>query len=121
VRVLLDENVPVGLAHRLAREGWHVEHPILTGRRGQPDAEFMMRVERESDLVFLTQDEDFASLSRNVGGQVVISRLRQSRQLADRLDLWARALAALRDAARPERLLELREDGTLAAWNSRRD
>jgi predicted nuclease of predicted toxin-antitoxin system len=116
VRVLLDENIPVGLARRLMADGWDVEHPILLGSRGLPDSYFLMRLTSEPGLVFLTQDEDFAEIPSTVAGQVVISRVRQERTVAERIELWTAALASLRRDKRPERLLDLLDDGRILAW-----
>lgn len=113
MKALLDENIPVGLASRLSALGWEVDHPVLSGRRGLPDAAFFERVHSDADLIFLTQDSDFHSVSASAAGRVVISRVRQSRPLSERIEIWAAALEALRRESRPERLFDLLDDGTL--------
>ena len=116
MKALLDENIPVALARRLREDGWEVEHAVLSGRRGLPDAHFIELVTNEAGLVFLTQDGDFASIPSTVAGQVVLSRVRQERPLAERVALWITAFASLRREDRPERLFELLDDGQLVAW-----
>ena len=116
MKALLDENIPVALARRLREDGWEVEHPVLSGRRGLPDAHFIERVTSEAGLVFLTHDEDFARIPSTAAGQVVLSRVRQERPLAERVALWAAAFASLRKGTRAERLFELLDDGQLVAW-----
>ncbi len=113
MRALLDENIPLGLARQLRADGWEVDHPILSGRRGLPDAHFAALVEHESDVVFLTQDSDFELATSPALGQLVVSRVRQTRPLAQRLEIWAAAFESLRVAPRLERRLKLLDDGRL--------
>lgn len=113
MKALLDENIPVGLASRLSALGWEVDHPVLSNRRGLPDAAFFERIHSEEDLIFLTHDSDFDSVAASAAGQVVISHVNQSRPLSERIDIWAAALEALRRESLPERLFDLLDDGTL--------
>jgi hypothetical protein len=47
---------------------------------------------------------------------VVVSRVKQSRRVTDRIEIWRSAVGDLASTARPERLFELMDDGTLAPW-----
>jgi hypothetical protein len=60
-------------------------------------------------------DEDFL-FDRPTEATVVISRVRQSRRLSERVDLWRRAVIDLLRAQRPERRFELMDDGSLLTW-----
>ena len=61
MRLLLDENFPLALYHRLRKDGKDVEHIIATGQRGIGDDVLRSRLAREP-LVFLTQDDEFADI-----------------------------------------------------------
>jgi hypothetical protein len=54
VRVLLDENFPLGLLRRLHLDGFAAEHIITLGWRGAPDARIRERLQDEQSL-FLTR------------------------------------------------------------------
>jgi predicted nuclease of predicted toxin-antitoxin system len=58
VKILLDENFPLGLARVLESDGLDVEHIITLGWRGASDAQVRTRL-ADPDVLFLTQDEDF--------------------------------------------------------------
>jgi predicted nuclease of predicted toxin-antitoxin system len=60
VKVLLDENFPLGLVRILQADGLEVEHIITLGLRGTSDARIRERL-TDRELVFLTQDDDFLS------------------------------------------------------------
>ena len=64
---------------------------------------------------FLTQDEDllFGETSRAI---VVLSRVRQSRPLKDRIEIWRNCVRELLQASKPERLYELMDNGALLPW-----
>jgi hypothetical protein len=68
-----------------------------------------------TDVLFLTQDEDFL-FDEPTEAVVLLSRVRQSRPLAERVDVWRRAILDLLRSARPERRFELMDDGYLVAW-----
>jgi len=53
VKVLLDENFPPSLYHRLRAAGHDAEHIIVLGQRGIPDPAIRQRLLAE-ELVFLT-------------------------------------------------------------------
>lgn len=60
MKVLLDENFPLGLVRVLEADGLKVDHIITLGWRGAADARIRQRL-TDRDLVFLTQDDDFLS------------------------------------------------------------
>lgn len=62
MKILLDENFPLPLYHRLREEGYDAEHVIVLGQRGIPDSVLRQRLARE-ELVFLTNDTEFEQLS----------------------------------------------------------
>jgi predicted nuclease of predicted toxin-antitoxin system len=117
VRILLDENIPLALERRLLEEGFTAEHVITLGRRGASDAELRAGLERD-DLLFLTQDVEFLVRGDGLKGRVLVSRVRQSRPLAERLELWLAALRALREAPSTERLFELLDSGELVPFQA---
>jgi len=114
VKVLLDENFPLGLVRVLQADGLQVEHIINLGWRGASDRRIRERLS-DRDIVFLTQDDGFLS-GASVGATIIVSRVRQSRRLADRIDVWRKAIASLSVAAQATRVFELTDDGVLEAW-----
>ena len=69
----------------------------------------------DKDVLFLTHDEDFL-FDAPTEAIVVLSRVRQSRSLAERVDVWRRAIVDLAQNRRPELRFESMDDGTLLAW-----
>lgn len=118
MKVLLDENFPLGLLRRLRADGFAAEHIITLGWRGAPDARIRERL-LDEQVLFLTQDEDFL-FGPAVSASIVVSRVKQSRPLSDRIEIWRSAVRDLANASRPERLFELMDDGTLAPWRDGR-
>jgi hypothetical protein len=114
VKILLDENFPLGLVRVLEADGFHVDHIITLGWRGASDARIRTRL-ASADALFLTQDEDFL-LGESVAAIVVVSRVRQARRLAERIEIWRRAVVELVRIPRPGRLFELTDDGVLVPW-----
>lgn len=114
MKVLLDENFPLALSRALVADGENVEHIITLGLRGASDEDIGERL-LETDVLFLTHDEDFL-FDRLSEATVVVSRVRQSRRLADRIDVWRRAVLDLFQNPRAERRFELMDDGRLLAW-----
>lgn len=112
--VLLDENFPLGLLRSLQNDGLSAEHIITLGWRGALDARIRERLQ-DDQVLFLTQDEDFL-FGETVTAVVVVSRVRQSRPLKDRIEVWRRCIREILETRRPERLLELMDDGTLLPW-----
>jgi hypothetical protein len=114
VIVLLDENFPLGLLRSLQADGLSAQHIITLGWRGASDARIRERLQ-DDQVVFLTQDEDFlfGETSRAI---VVLSRVRQSRPLKDRIEIWRKCVRELLQASKPERLYELMDNGALLPW-----
>ncbi|MDP9323523.1 MAG: DUF5615 family PIN-like protein [Acidobacteriota bacterium] len=112
--VLLDENFPLGLLHSLENDGLSVQHIITLGWRGASDARIRERLQ-DDQVVFLTQDEDFlvGETSRAI---VVLSRVRQSRPLKDRIEIWRSCLRELLQSSKSERLYKLMDNGALLPW-----
>lgn len=114
MKVLLDENFPLGLLRRLQADGLVADHIITLGWRGASDRQIREHLQ-DSALLFLTQDEDFL-FGESVPAIVVISRVRQARPLKERIDVWREAVRDLLQASRAERLFELTDDGVLLPW-----
>jgi Domain of unknown function (DUF5615) len=109
VTVLLDENFPLGLLRRLHAGGIAAEHIIRLGWRGATDSRIRHRL-ADANVIFLTNDEDFL-FGPSVAGIVVVSRVRQSRRLTERIEIWTGAVRELVPGSHPERLFELMDDG----------
>lgn len=114
MKVLLDENFPLRLLHALRTAGIEAEHIITLGWRGAPDTRIHAKVEQER-LLFVTQDDEFLGLPFQAGC-VVVSRVRQSRPVSQRIELWLASIRDLLAAPRKERLFELTDDGVLVPW-----
>jgi hypothetical protein len=114
LKILLDENFPLALYRSLKADGEDVEHIITLGWRGAPDQRVRERL-FDDGLLFLTQDEDFL-FDQPTAASVVVSRVRQSRRLAERVEIWRRAILDLKRNPRPERRFELMDDGHLLPW-----
>lgn len=114
MKVLLDENFPLGLVRVLEADGLQVEHIITLGWRGASDTRIRTRLSTP-EVLFLTQDEDFL-FGESVASIVVVSRVRQARRLADRIDVWRRAVAELLRTPQAQRLFELTDAGALMPW-----
>jgi predicted nuclease of predicted toxin-antitoxin system len=93
VNVLLDENFPLQLYRHLRKRGLLVEH-ILLQKRGIPDSAIRDRLAAEPQVVFLTQDTEFLDLEFKCQGRVIVSRVRQSLPIAERVEVWLRGLDA---------------------------
>jgi hypothetical protein len=114
VRILLDENFPLTVLGRLRALGFQAEHLIAMGERGTPDSAIRERLETEADLVFVTQDTEFEEWDFPCRGIVVVSHVRQALPIAERIEIWMRALATLAEQPVAIRLFELWEPGVLA-------
>lgn len=114
MKVLLDENFPLPLLVALRGAGVDAEHIISLNLRGVADRRIreMLRADR---LLFLTQDLEFLSESPSTS-IIVVSRVRQSRPLAERLSVWLQGIDALLQGESVERLFELHDDGRLVPW-----
>jgi len=118
VKVLLDENFPLGLLRRLHADGFAAEHIITLGWRGAPDTRIRERLQ-DDQVLLLTQDDDFL-FGPTVAAIIVVSRVKQSRRSSDRIEVWQSAVRELADKPRTERLFELMDDGALAPWREGR-
>jgi hypothetical protein len=114
LKILLDENFPLRLHRSLKADGEKVEHIITLGWRGAPDQHIRERL-FDRDVLFLTQDEDFL-FDKPTEAVVVLSRVRQSRPLSERVEVWRHAILELIRNPKPERRFELMDDGSLLAW-----
>lgn len=119
MKIFLDENFPLGLVPDLTAERHQVDHVITIGWRGAPDDRIRERLV-DSDLLFLTQDEDFL-FARGPAAMILVSRVRQARPLRERIDIWIRAVRELTQNPQTERRFELLDDGTLIAWEEASD
>ena len=97
MRFLLDENFPLALLRVLQADGWATDHIITLAWRGASDSRIRERLQ-DPQIVFFTQDDDFL-FGETVGAVVVVSRVRQSRPLKGRIEVWRRAC---RDLGSPE-------------------
>lgn len=114
MKFLLDENFPLGLARVLQADGLAADHIIMSGWRGASDKRIRERL-KDAETTFFTQDDDFL-FGEAVAAMVVPSRVRQSRPLKERIEVWRRAAGELARTSRSERLFELMDDGALRPW-----
>jgi len=115
VKVLLDENFPLALLHALRTAGHEAEHIIESGQRGLSDRVIRRRLEEEL-LLFLTQDEEFLLVPRECRATVLVSRVRQSRPLQQRLEVWMGAIRDYLERRPPQRIFEIADSGALLPW-----
>ena len=115
MKVLLDENFPLPLYHRLKKAGHDVEHLIVLGQRGLPDSAIRHRLETE-DLVFLTQDTEFADTPLDYRGTIIISQVRQSRPIPERIQIWFDAVQGYLARRPTGKLFDLLDTGELVLW-----
>lgn len=115
MKVLLDENFPLPLLDALLREGIDAEHIITLGLRGTPDRNIRARIDADA-LIFLTQDAEFLMAPMPVSGWVIVSRVKQSRTVEDRVGIWLRAVQDFLAAPTASRIVELIDDGRLLPW-----
>lgn len=116
MKVLLDENFPLSLYHRLRETGFDAEHVIVLGKRGMPDSQLRQRLIDE-ELVFLTHDTEFESMvSADSRSQILISRVPQHLPTRQRVEIWLKALQSFASKRPAERLFDIMPDGELTAW-----
>ena len=114
--VLLDENFPLGLVRAPQADGLSVDHIITLQMRGASDARIRERLS-DANVMFLTHDEDLLT-GEAVAALIVVSRVRQSRKLADRIQVWRNAVQALLTMPPTTRRFELVDDGALVPWSA---
>ena len=115
MKLLLDENFPLPLYHRLRAAGHDVEHIIPLGQRGLSDMAIRRCLAAE-DLVFLTQDTEFEDLAIDYRAIVVISRVPQGLPIRQRVDIWVGALERFLAQRPAGKLFDLLENGEVVAW-----
>lgn len=118
MKILLDENFPLPLYHRLRAAGHDVEHLIVLGQRGLPDSAIRHRLQTE-DLVFLTQDAEFENIPSDYAATIIISRVRQSLPTPRRIEIWFAALEDFLTRRPAGKLFDLLETGELVPWEIR--
>ena len=118
MKVLLDENFPLPLYHRLRAAGQDAEHIIVLGQRGIPDSSIRQRLKVE-ELVFLTNDTEFEDLPAGNRAQVIISRVPQRLATARRVEIWFGALDGFLRTKPAGRLFDLLETGKIVEWTIR--
>jgi hypothetical protein len=114
MRILLDENFPLPLVRNLQDEGLEVEHIILLGLRGAPDAAILGRLNSE-ELLFLTHDQEFLALPPTRSA-IIVSRVTQSLPIEERVEIWLGAIREYFSHEWRERLFEVFDDGRLCPW-----
>ena len=67
-------------------------------------------------MLFLTQDGEFLSAAIEPFKIVVVSRVRQSRPIVERVTIWDRAVRELTGIPQVHMLFELMDDGRLLPW-----
>jgi predicted nuclease of predicted toxin-antitoxin system len=115
VKLLLDENFPLPLYHELRAAGYDVEHIIVLGQRGLPDAVIRQRLASE-EVVFLTQDTEFEDLPADYRAIVIISRVRQNLPIQQRVDIWFKAIQDFLTRKPTGKLFDLLETGEVMPW-----
>lgn len=112
MKILLDENFPLPLYHKLQALGIDVEHIIVLGQRGLDDSSIRKRLTLEK-LLFLSHDTEFLDSAANFQSTVLISRVRQSRFINERVKIWTDAIQIF--LAKPIRgnLFELLDTGEI--------
>lgn len=118
MKILLDENFPLPLHHRLIGAGYDAEHIVVLGQRGIPDAAIRQRLATE-ELVFLTNDTEFENLAFDCRAQVIISRVPQNLPTRQRVEIWFRALEGFLAFRPAEKLFDLLETGQIVPWKVR--
>lgn len=116
MRILLDENFPIQLYRRLQHAGYLAEHIIALGLRGLPDSDIRRRLTAEADLLFLTQDVEFADLPPDAAATIVISRVPQAIPIAERVELWLHGIEELHQRPIRGQLFEILPDGRVVPW-----
>ena len=117
MKILLDENFPLPLYHRLVSAGHDAEHIIVLGQRGIPDAAIRRRLATEH-LVFVTNDTEFEDLATDVQAQVIISRVSQNLPTRRRVEIWFSALEVFLMRKPSGKLFALLETGQIVPWES---
>ena len=115
MKILLDENFPPPLYHRLRSSGYDVEHIIALGQRGLADSAIIERLARE-DLVFLTSDREFMSAAAGLRGKIIVSRVSQNLPIVRRVEIWFAALQVFQGQQPAGHVFELLDTGEVVPW-----
>jgi uncharacterized protein DUF5615 len=115
LRILLDENFPIQLYRKLRESGHHTEHIIVSGERGLPDFEIRECLVAEAELIFLTQDIEFEDPRTDYLATVLISRVRQSLPIQERVQLWFEAIESFLEIGPKGKVFNLLESGVIVA------
>ena len=83
--------------------------------RGAPDSSLRLRLDHES-IVLLTNDTEFLMVPMPKSGWVIVSRVKQSRRLDDRIEIWVDAIRKFLAGTPDSRINELFDDGRLLPW-----
>lgn len=118
MKILLDENFPLLLYRRLKAAGHDVEHIIVLGQRGLPDSAIRGRLQTE-DVLFLTQDVEFADYLQEYRATIIISRVPQGLPISRRVEIWVGAIENFLARLPTGKLLDLLETGQLIPWEVR--
>jgi len=110
VRIVLDENFPWALATAL-QPNHEIEH-LAISHRGCPD-EWIIRRLRTEPCLFLTQDEDFASVKHVEPSSIIWSRVSQSLPLKTRVEIWKKAVDQFFQGEWQTHFFEVGDDGEL--------
>ena len=68
------------------------------------------------ELVLLTHDSEFEDIQSRYRGIVIISRVRQSLPIQQRVALWTDAIEGFLSKRPSGKLFDLLEDGTIVPW-----
>ena len=112
MKVLLDENFPLALLRSLLKDGQQAEHIITMGWRGAPDQR-IRELLLDRSVLFLTHDEDFL-FDKKAVSIVVLSRVRQSRRLGERVQELIAHLLGVRRESITQTASKLKKDGLIA-------
>ena len=116
MRVLLDENFPIQLYRRLQQAGYEAEHIMTLGLRGQSDDEIRLRLANEPDLVFLTQDTEFAERPADTVATVMISRVPRPSRSPGASSCGLHVIDDFLRHPVPGQLFEVLPDGRVVGW-----
>lgn len=95
-----------------------MEHVIVLGQRGIQDSELRKRVEAE-EIVFLTQDSEFEDMPVGYRGAIIISRVRQSLPIQQRVQMWFNSIQDFMTRRPTGKLFDLYETGEVVPWEIR--
>ena len=98
MRILVDENLPLGLATARSADGHDAEHARTCGLRGRPDVEVLAWAIAKKQVLF-TADVGFGNVIAYPPGShagIVLSRVPTTTASARHVEILVRAAASLR-------------------------